>query len=289
MCKPWRKLWVVSLVLAAALAASSNIRAQSPAGAGSAQDNPPNLSGMWEALGGIPRNADNAICGILPLCGGLLGLKPEPIPDTTEHPEMLPWAEAQYKALRGDLAPAANPPEELNPSWNGCIPAGPVQTLQARFTVLELRQFPDVVFLLYSADHGVRRVYMDGRGHPANLQPSWMGHSIGHYEGDTLVVDTVGIKSKAWLDVKGHPHTDALRVTERIRRVQPERLEVDVTIDDPQTFQKPWKLKMVKGLQKPGPLFWDTSECEEMLQMGTHYSSESPLKFQKEEVPPTSY
>jgi hypothetical protein len=283
-----RKPWFVSLVIVAALAVTTQMSAQNPTGAGPAQDIP-NLSGMWEALGGIARNADNAICGILPLCGGLLGQKPEPIPDTTEIPEMLPWAEAQYKALRGDLAPAANPPEELNPSWNGCIPQGPVQGLQARFTVLELRQFADVVLLLYSADHGVRRVYMDGRGHPPNLQPSWMGHSIGRYEGDALVVDTIGIKTAAWLDVKGHPHTDALRVTERIRRAQPERLEIDVTLDDPQTFQQPWKLKMVKGLQKPGPQMWDSSECEEMLQMGTHYSFESPLKFQKEAGPAITY
>ena len=287
-----RKCWMVSLVLVAALAASTNIHAQSPAGAGSAQgaQKLPNLAGMWESLGGIPRNADNAICGILPLCGGILGLKPEPIPDSAEDPEMLPWAGAQYNALRKGVAPAANPPEELNPSWNGCLPAGPVQTPMARFTVTEVRQFEDAVLILYSADHGVRRIYMDGRRHPSNSAPTWMGHSVGRYEGDTLVVDTTGIKSNPWLDTKGHPHTDALHVTERYRRAQPDRLEIEITIDDPQTFKKPWKINLVKGLQKPGPLFWDTSECEEMLQMGTHYSGESPLKFQKEQsVPPTSY
>jgi len=275
--------------VAVALLLPPGLPAQAAPQAGAAQAIP-DLSGRWEALGGIARNADNAICGILPVCGALLGQKPEPIPDTSEEPEMLPWAEAQYKSVREGVAPAANPPEELNPSWNGCIPEGPVQGLQRRFTVLELRQFPDMVLLLYSADHGVRRVYMDGRKHPANLQPAWMGHSIGRYEGDTLVIETTGIKGKAWLDTKGHPHSEALRVEERIRRVQPERLEVDVTTATPQTYTKPWKLKMVKGLQAPGPQLWDASECEEMLQMGTHYSTESPLQFQKEQAaPPVGY
>ena len=281
-----RKCWIASLVVIAAFAVSASLPAQTPSRPGAPQGIP-DLSGMWEGLGGVPRNAANAICGILPVCAALLGQKPEPSPDSAEEPEMLPWAEEQYKAVRKGVAPAANPPEELNPSWNGCIPEGPVQTLQARFNQLELRQFADVALLLYSADHGVRRVYLDGRGHPPNWQPSWMGHSIGRYEGDTLVIDTIGIKDKAWLDSKGHPHTGALRVTERIRRLQPERLEVEVTIDDPQTYKKPWKMKMVKGLQAPGPQLWDASECEEMLQMGTHYSAESPLEFQKKQDAPS--
>ena len=297
-----RKCCFATFVVVAVLIVSPGVHAQSPLrqaqggeqsrtaagpGAGAAQGIP-NLSGMWQGLGGIPRTADNAICGILPLCGALLGQKPVPSPDTSEEPAMLPWAEAQYKSLREGVAPAANPPEDLNPSWNGCMSEGPVQTLQSRFNVLELRQFPDVVLLLYSQDHGVRRVYLDGRGHPANWQPTWMGHSIGRYEADTLVIDTTGIKDKAWLDTKGHPHTGALRVTERIRRVQPERLQIEITIDDPQTYKKPWSMKLVKGLQAPGPLLWDASECEELLQMGTHFSAESPLLFQKPQPAPAA-
>jgi hypothetical protein len=140
-----------------------------------------------------------------------------------------------------------------------------------------------MVLLLYDQDHSVRRVYIDGRGHPANLRPAWNGHSIGRYDGDSLVIDTVGIKDKVWVDISGHPHTDALRVTERVRRVQPGRLEIEVTIDDPQTYKKPWKMNLVKGRQEPGPRIWDEAECEEMLQMGTHYSTESPSEFQKEQ------
>ena len=202
---------------------------------------------------------------------------------------MLPWAAEQFKKAHEGVALTANPPEQLNPAWNGCMPEGPISPMQGRFARIELRQFPDAVLLFYSTDHGVRRVYMDGRGHPPNLRPTWMGHSIGRYEGDTLVIDTVGIKDQIWLDTEGHPHTDALRLTERIRRMSQNRLEIEITVDDPKTYKQPWKKKLVKGLQEPGPTFWDTSECEELFRMGTHFSAESPSEFQKETAPPTTY
>jgi hypothetical protein len=201
---------------------------------------------------------------------------------------MLPWAEEYFKKVHQGIALTANPPEHLNPSWTGCLPEGPTQSLPGRAFRMELRQFADVAMLFYSVDHAVRRIYLDGRGHPADLKPSWMGHSIGRYEGDTLVVETVGIKETAWIDAKGHPHTDALRVEERIRRISPDRLEIGITIDDPKAYKKPWKMKLIKGLQEPGPQLWDTGECEELYQMGTHFSAEKPSEFHKE-APPTSY
>jgi hypothetical protein len=253
-----------------------------PAQSGAARS-VPDLSGVWEG----PFTPLTDICGE-PNCAALLKRKQEPSPDTFEEPEMLPWAEEYFKKLHQGIALTANPPEHLNPSWNGCLPEGPVQPLPGRFFRIELRQFPDAVFLFHSTDHAVRRVYLDGRNHPANLKPSWMGHSIGRYEGDTLVIDTVGIKDTAWVDGKGHPHTDALRLEERIRRISPDRLEIQITIDDPKTYKKPWKMKLIKGLRAPGPELWDTGECEELLQMETHFSAERPSAFSKES-PPTSY
>ena len=252
------------IVLVVALLASPGIHAQTP----------PDLSGIWTGLGGLPRTANTAICGIQGVCGALTGVKPEPNPNTQEEPEMLPWAAEQYKKVReGAANPGANPAQALNPAWTGCMPEGPTEVMRRRG--FELRQFPDMVLLLYDQDHGVRRVYTDGRSHPANSQPTWMGRSVGRYDGDTLVIETTGIKDKVWLDIQGHPHTDALRVTERIRRVQPERLEIEVTIDDPKTYAKPWKMKLFKGLEEPGPRIWDEAECEELLRMGTHFSAES--------------
>ena len=244
----------------------------------------PDLSGIWEG----PFRPLTDICGE-PNCRALIKEKLEPSPDTSEKPALLPWAEEHFKKVHEGVALTANPPEQVNPAWNGCKPEGPIPPMQGRFARIELRQFPDVVLLFLSTDHGVRRVYMDGRGHPANLQPTWMGHSVGRYEGDTLVIDTVGIKDRVWLTAAGYPHTDALHLEERIRRQSADRLEINITIDDPKTFQKPWNMKLVKGLRGPGPELWDTAECEELLRMGTHFSAESPSKFQQEVAPPTTY
>ncbi len=267
----------VLIVVVAALVLSPGLQAQTS----------PDLSGIWVGIGGLPRTADTAICGIQGVCGALTGVRPEPNPNTAETPEMLPWAEEQYKKIRESTGgPGGNPAQQLNPAWSGCMPEGPTEVMRRRG--FELRQFQDVVLLMYDQNHDVRRVYLDGRGHPANLRPTWNGHSIGRYEGDTLVIETTGIKDKVWVDIQGHPHTDALKVTERIRRVQPERLEIEVTIDDSQTYKKPWKMKLFKELEEPGPRIWDEAECEELLQMGTHFSAEAPKESQPAQPAPAA-
>jgi hypothetical protein len=156
------------------------------------------------------------------------------------------------------------------------MPSGPAGLMLSPFNAFELQQFPDVVLLLYGGDEqAVRRVYMDGRDHPSNGTPSWMGHSIGRYDGDTLVVDTIGLNDKPWIDLQGHPQSDALHLVERIRRVNQKSLEVEVAIDDPKAYKNSWRKKIVRELAAPGPRFWDDANCEELLQMGTHYSAEA--------------
>ena len=190
-----------------------------------------------------------------------------------EEPQMLPWAEQQYKAVRAELQdPDANAPQSLNPFWGGCMPEGPSESTARRG--FELLQFSDAVLLLFDHDHAVRRIYLDGK-HPADVKPTWMGHSIGRYDGQTLVVDTVGISDKAWIDAAGHPHTDALHVTERFRRVDDKTLEIEMTFNDPKTYAKPWTKQAIHRLRPAGANVWDSTECEELLRLGTHYSAES--------------
>ena len=102
-----------------------------------------------------------------------------------------------------------------------------------------------------------------------------MGHSIGRYDGDTLVVDTIGVSEKSWLDGQGHPHTDALHLVEHIRRVDQKSLEFDVTISDPIAYKNSWTKKIVRQLASSGPRLWDEAICQELLQMGTHYGAET--------------
>jgi hypothetical protein len=138
--------------------------------------------------------------------------------------------------------------------------------------IFELRQFPDEVLLLFDEDHWVRRIYMDGRGHPDGSATTWMGHSIGRYEGDSLVIDTIGINEKTWIDRLGHPHSNSLHLVERLRRVSQNSLEYEYTIDDPKTYKKPWTGKLMEDLLPPDFQILEGVLCEELLEKGTHYS-----------------
>ena len=232
----------------------------------------PDLSSVWE----VPYvQTRKDICGE-GACTALLGAPPPPRGITLEEPQMLPWAEEKYKVSRECLQnPNANGREEADPWFSACTPNSPVETMFNPFVAVELRQFPHVVLLLLRDDHAVRRIYVDGRGHPAGWKPTWMGHSIGRYDGDTLIVDTIGIKGNRWLDGQGHPHSEALHLVERIRRVDQKSLEYEVTIEDPQAYQNSWRKKIVRELAAPGAQFWDEVNCSELLQMGTHYSAEA--------------
>ena len=108
----------------------------------------------------------------------------------------------------------------------------------------KLIQTDGVLVMLFESYHSFRQVFIDGRPLPENRDPAWFGYSVGKWDGDALVVDTVGINDKTWLDDGGHPHTDALHVIERFRRPDFGHMDVQVTIDDPKAYTKPWTVKI---------------------------------------------
>ncbi len=114
---------------------------------------------------------------------------------------------------------------------------------------------------------------MDGREHPENWPFGWMGHSIGRWDGDTLVVDTVGLNDRTWLDRAGTPHSDQLHVVERFRRVNPDTLEIEFLFDDPKAFTKPWGAKIV---YRPDQEILEHVICEEHLQMDKYREAHWP-------------
>ncbi len=124
-----------------------------------------------------------------------------------------------------------------------CLPPGPSRAFTAPFPFLAVQQ-KDAVAFLFEYQTIWRVVYMDGRGHPADIMdyPQFMGHSIGRWEGDTLVVDTVGINERSWLDTAGHEHSDKLHLTERFRKINDDTMQWTVTFDDPVFFTRPWSL-----------------------------------------------
>jgi hypothetical protein len=102
-----------------------------------------------------------------------------------------------------------------------------------------------LIVILYEAQGGVRQIFMDGRPLPNNdPDPWWYGYSIGHWDGDTLVVETTGFRDDVWLDVEGSPLTHTGKMTERFRRVSFGHLEMDITVEDPKAYTKPWTVKM---------------------------------------------
>jgi len=109
--------------------------------------------------------------------------------------------------------------------------------------------------MFFEYDHFVRQIFTDGRQHPKDLIPSWMGDSIGTWEGDTLVVDTVGFNDKTWLDLGGHPHSEALRIVERYRRRDFGHMEVELTFDDPQMYTKSFTIKIPFNLLADADIF----------------------------------
>ena len=142
--------------------------------------------------------------------------------------------------------------EEHRFDYSGhCLPWGYTRAWQVEYPV-EIVQTPERMAILFESNNIFHVVHTDGSQHPKNLDPTWMGHSIGWYEGDTLVIDTVGFNGKTWIDTIEHPSSDALHVVEHIRFLDPNHLAYDVTWDDSKTYTKPITNSRVLSRMKPG-------------------------------------
>ena len=109
-----------------------------------------------------------------------------------------------------------------------------------RNSPFKIVQTPGVVVILYEEFNHFRQIFTDGRGFPPETTESWFGYSVGKWQGDTLVAETVGFNDKSWLDDPGHPHSEALRVTERVQRRDFGHMDIQITFDDPKAYTKPW-------------------------------------------------
>jgi Carboxypeptidase regulatory-like domain len=158
-----------------------------------------------------------------------------------EPAQMLPWAVAEWTRRR-DRAFEGMPTSR-------CLPADPTLTLPVFYKII---QTPSVLVHLFEQDPHYRQAFLDGRSHPPDLDPTWMGHTIGHWDKDTLVFDTVGLNDKSWLlQAIWLPHTEMLHIVERYTRPDLAHLNIDVTIEDPDTFIKPVE-RHVQWLFTPG-------------------------------------
>src|SRR5665213_1609547 len=133
-----------------------------------------------------------------------------------------------------------------------CLPTGVPRQSPYPWRML---QTPTHVFILFEGNiHSYRQIFVDGRKHPEDPDPTWYGHSIGHYEGQTLVVDSVGFNDKFWFDFRGHPHSETLHTVERYTRKDFGTLVNEITIDDPGAYSKPFKVTFNARLMPKGEI-----------------------------------
>ncbi len=177
----------------------------------------PNISGMWQV-----RGYDRYI-------------KPE----DGSLPPWLPWNKEAFDARAA--AEAAGSP--LYDPTSACLPSGVPRIIAAPYPV-EIVQTPDKTVFLYETQHLFRVIHMNAE-HPATLEPSYMGHAVGRWEGDTLVIDSVGFVDSTQIDEQGSKHSAQMHVVERIRKLENGSLEVRFTIDDPGAFSQPWTARRV--------------------------------------------
>ena len=148
---------------------------------------------------------------------------------------MQPWAAKLYAERQANFG-------KDRPSGR-CLPHS-VTDFDALFQPRKIIQTPAEIVLLFESYHSYRQIFTDGRPLPAQRDPAWFGYSVGQWDGDTLVVETVGLNEGTWLDDGGHPHSDALRITERFHRRDFGHLDVAITIDDAKTYTKPWTVTL---------------------------------------------
>ena len=123
-------------------------------------------------------------------------------------------------------------------------------------------QTAGLTLILFEEFNHFRQVFTDGRPFPADFTPSWLGSSIGRWEGDTFIVETAGLNDQTWLDDSGHPHSDALRTTERFRRVNVGSMELLITLNDPKAYAKPWTIRLDLRLAADSDLIEDVCDNE---------------------------
>jgi hypothetical protein len=216
----------------------------------------PDLTGVWDRQN--PR-----------------GFQPASATFPGEMPPLTPWGQAQFENTRPAYGARAvqDSTDPVNPTKlgaRGCFPPG-VPRIYLHPLPMEIIQIPGRLFLHFEFDHILREIWMDGRSHPTDLSPTYMGHSIGKWERDTLVVDTIGFNDKTWLDRVGHRHSEDLHIIERFRRVDHDTLQDDITVEDPKALTKPWNTHVIFALRPDWEILEyacaDNANFDENLQM----------------------
>jgi hypothetical protein len=170
---------------------------------------------------------------------------------------LTPWAQEQYDYNRDPKEGFSGRPE-LNPVKN-CVPLSTAQLITGGTSsaTIEMIQSVKRLLILYQWDHNMRHIWTDGRGHAEDPGLTWLGDSVGKWDGDTLVADTIGLRNEQWFDGGGHVHSPELRIEERYQRPDLDTIQIDITYDDPKAFTKPLKRRAFYRLRSDWELVED--------------------------------
>jgi hypothetical protein len=204
-------------------------------------DGKPDLSGLWRL---------NGVGYVFNILGA-------------QQVEMLPWAKDVY--AKRSLSFGRDSPD------SNCLPPGPNAGLFGMEPV-KFIQAKNVLVIMYEGAP-TRQVFLDGRPLPKDPNPTWMGYSVGRWDGDTLIVDTTGYNDRTWLDLTGHPHTEALHVTERFHRLNTGEMKLEMTFDDPKTYARPWTISVDAHLEPDSELL--EFVCNENERSSRHYTGDA--------------
>jgi len=203
-------------------------------------DGKPDLSGIWGLACPVADNLNGTVTGANVFCATEVSVPPEffnfgqSIQDGLPY---LPWASEVVRKTRA----AGRPDDPLS----RCFPPGMVR-LEVFPLFRKMIQIPGLLVILNEHNASYRQIFTDGRPLPVDPNPSWNGYSSAKWEGDTLVVHTIGFRDGLWLDTGGSPLTDAAKVTEKFRRLNYGTLQIELTVDDPKAYTKPWSIKVTQ-------------------------------------------
>jgi len=152
--------------------------------------------------------------------------------------------------------------DEIDDPLTKCLPIGPARGIQAGIMPFQIVQTPSVFTILFENQHTFRIIHTDGRSHPKDLDPTWFGDSIGKWDGDSLIVDTVGIDDRTWLDTAGHEHSDQLHLVERFQKMDSNNIKWTVTFEDAKYFTEPWAITLPIARQNTEIMSYSCEENE---------------------------
>ena len=229
---------LLPLLLISLLCFSPSLHSQAtPTTAASALSH--DLGGVWMPFPDKRENGEPVISGI----------------EEKTRPPLTPWGQARFDAAIPFLGPRIQPGKENNPSLR-CEPEAVPKSLILP-NPFEIVQIPGRIFMFFEEFHLWRTIWTDGRPLPKDPDPTYLGYSVGKWDGDTLVVETIGFNDKPWVDAYGNPRSEQMHLTERYRRIDHDTLEMQIIMDDPKAYTETWVSPPQKFKLEPS---WEIAE-----------------------------